>query len=106
MDEGLETNPGTENHNLINAETSMSYNNTLNSSHTSTIINESENFLLKLEIERLNSKINSLKNQPFSFAVIEKSDNLITYYTGLANKDTISLFFNIFANMHITYFLG
>lgn len=105
VDEDPETNQGTENHSFINEKTSISNNNTLNNSNSSTIINESENFLLKIEIERLNSKINSLKNQPFSFAVIEDTDSLITYYTGLPNKKTISWVFDIFANVQITYFL-
>jgi len=43
------------------------------------IINESENALLKIEIERLNSTINSLKKQPFSFVFIEDNDGAITY---------------------------
>lgn len=63
---------------------------------TISVINESENELLKIEIEKLKSKIDNLKNQPFSFVVIQENDSLINYYTGLPNKETINFFFLLF----------
>lgn len=87
-----------------NVETSTSNSNTFNDSNMSMVINESENALFKVEIKRLNLKINHLKNQPFSFSNIEDTDSLITYYTGMPNKAIINLF-DIFKNIHETYFL-
>jgi len=81
-------------------------NNRFNDSETQLVINESENELLKIEVEKLKSKIDILKSQPFSFQVIQEKDSLINYYTGLPNKETINLFFAIFKDMHITHFLG
>lgn len=73
---------------------------------TISVINESENELLKIEIEKLKSKIDNLKNQLFSFVVIQENDSLTNYYTGLPNKETINFFFTVFKDMNITYFLG
>ncbi|XP_025196816.1 uncharacterized protein LOC112595730 [Melanaphis sacchari] len=68
----------------------------LNVKSVGSIIDEPENALLKIEIERLNSTINSLKKQPFSFAFIEDNDEAITYYTGMPNKTVIHVLFDIF----------
>lgn len=59
-----------------------------------------------MEIEILNSKISSLKKQPFSFTIIENNDETIAYYTGIPNKTVIYLLFDIFKNVSINYFLG
>lgn len=100
----LQINPGPDHYNLNEESLILNYK-TFNDSNTSSIINESENVLLKIEIEPLNSQINSLTNQPFSFTVIENTDSLIIYYTGFPNKATISLLFDIFTNVYITYFM-
>lgn len=94
--------PNTSKH---DTETSILNSNQFEDSVTS-VITESENNLLKSDIVRLNSEINILKNQPFSFAAIEDNDNLITYYTGMPNKTVIHILFNIFKNVSINYFLG
>ncbi|KAL5237342.1 hypothetical protein ACI65C_004752 [Semiaphis heraclei] len=65
----------------------------LDISNVSKVQNDSENYLLKMEIEKLTNEIKLLKSQPFSFCVIENTDSLITYYTGMPNKSVINLLF-------------
>lgn len=78
--------------------------NKFNDSSITTVINQSENTLLKIEIEKLHSQINMLKILPFPIAAIEENDSLITYYTGIPNKTTLYLLFDIFENMDIKIF--
>lgn len=78
----------------------------LDISNVSKVQNDSENYLLKMEIEKLTNEIKLLKSQPFSFCVIENTDSLITYYTGMPNKSVIDLLFGIFKSLQINYFLG
>jgi len=75
-------------------------------SNVSKVQNDSENYLLKMEIEKLTNEIKLLKSQPFSFCVIENTNSLITYYTGMPNKSVIDLLFGIFKSLQINYFLG
>ncbi|KAF0746871.1 Uncharacterized protein FWK35_00026234 [Aphis craccivora] len=69
-------------HNMI-TDMSINLNEPAEPNTTISVINESENELLKIEIEKLKSKIDNLKNQLFSFVVIQENDNMnITYFLG------------------------